>query len=133
MGSGDPVLGDVMKRCLFVDDSSVIRKVAKRILADTGLLVIEAGTGRDAIAMCAEHMPDYIVVDSTLPDVATEEFIRAIRNLEAPTRPRIALCITEMDVGTIMRAKRAGADSYMLKPFNRTQLMDNFLTFSRAA
>lgn len=122
-----------MKRCLFVDDSSVIRKVAKRILADSGLLVIEAGTGHEAIEMCAEHMPDYIVVDSSLPDIPAQDFIRAIRSMESPVRPRIALCTTEMDVGTIMRAKRAGADTYMLKPFNRTQLLESFRSFRAAA
>ena len=42
-----------MKRCMFVDDSSVIRKVAKRILGGPDLLVVEAATGYDALDMCA--------------------------------------------------------------------------------
>jgi two-component system chemotaxis response regulator CheY len=41
-----------MKRCLFVDDSAVIRKVAKRILGGPDLQIVEASTGFDAIAMC---------------------------------------------------------------------------------
>ncbi|MBN9070988.1 MAG: response regulator [Rhizobiales bacterium] len=122
-----------MKRCLFVDDSSVIRKVARRILADSGLLMIEAGAGRDAIEMCAEQMPEFIVVDNSLPDMPVEEFIRTVRSIASPIRPRIALCTAEMDIGAIMRAKRAGADSYMLKPFNRTQLLEGFRSFSAAA
>ena len=58
-----------MKRCMFVDDSSVIRKVAKRILGGPDMLVIEAASGLDALDMCAADMPDIIVVDGALPDM----------------------------------------------------------------
>ena len=58
-----------MKRCMFVDNSSVIRKVAKRILGGPDMIVIEAGSGLDAIDMCAADMPDIIVVDGALPDM----------------------------------------------------------------
>ncbi len=57
----------VMKRCMFVDSSSVIRKVAKRILGSSELLVIEADRGQGAIDMCSADMPSIIVVDSSLP------------------------------------------------------------------
>jgi two-component system chemotaxis response regulator CheY len=122
-----------MKRCLFVDDSSVIRKVAKRILSGPDMIVVEAATGFEAIDLCAEDMPDFILVDSGLPDISAEEFIRHVRALHAPTRPRIAVCLTEMDIPAIMRAKRAGAQGYLLKPFNRAQLLDNFRHLQSAA
>ena len=122
-----------MKRCLFVDDSSVIRKVAKRILAGPEIQVIEAGTGFEAIEMCAELMPDYILVDGVLPDMPVESFIRNVRSFQKSPAPRIAVCLTEVDVPAIMRAKRAGAQGYLLKPFNRAQLLDNFQTLRAAA
>lgn len=122
-----------MKRCLFVDDSSVIRKVAKRILSGPDMLVIEAATGNAAIDFCAGDMPDFILVDAGLPDMAVEEFIRHVRALHTKTRPRIAICLTELDVPMIMRAKRAGAQGYLLKPFNRAQLLDNFRTLQAVA
>lgn len=122
-----------MKRCLFVDDSSVIRKVAKRILAMPDLLVVEAASGFEALDLCAEHMPDFILVDVGLPDMSAEEFIRSVRALGNVNRPRIAVCLTEMDVPAIMRAKRAGAHGYLLKPFNRAQLIDGFRTLQDAA
>ena len=71
--------GRNMKRCMFVDDSSVIRKVAKRILAGPDISVIEAGTGYDALGICASHMPEIIVVDSTLADMPAVEFIHRVR------------------------------------------------------
>jgi two-component system chemotaxis response regulator CheY len=122
-----------MKRCLLVDDSNVIRKVAKRILAGPDMLIIEASSGFEAFDLCAEHMPDYIVVDGSLPDVTAEEFIRHIRTIESEQPPRIAICLTEMDVPAIMRAKRAGAHAFMLKPFNRAQLLDQFRSLQAAA
>ena len=122
-----------MKRCMFVDDSTVIRKVAKRILGGPELLVIEASTGFDAIGMCAADMPDIIVVDGALPDMSAVEFIRRVRAIESPIKPQIAICLTEVDVGAIMRAKRAGAQGYLLKPFNRPQLLDRFRSLQSAA
>lgn len=115
-----------MKRCMFVDDSSVISKVAKRILGGPDILVIEAATGRDAIAMCESDMPDIVIVDAGLPDMTAVDVIRSIRSIPSPVVPQIALCLTEVDIGCIMRAKRAGAQGYFLKPFNRTQLLEAF-------
>jgi two-component system, chemotaxis family, chemotaxis protein CheY len=122
-----------MKRCMFVDDSAVIRKVAKRILGGPDLQIIEASTGFDAIALCTNDMPEIIVVDGALPDMSAVEFIRRVRAIETPVKPRIAICLTEVDIGAIMRAKRAGAQGYLLKPFNRPQLLDRFRSLQDAA
>lgn len=122
-----------MKRCLIVDDSSVVRKVAKRILGGPDLSVAEADSGTDAIEKCRIAWPDYIIVDGVLSDMAVEEFIEEIRTL-APNgkMPRISVCVVEMDVPRIMRAKRAGAVNYCMKPFTRPQLMERFRELSAA-
>jgi two-component system chemotaxis response regulator CheY len=111
---------------MFIDDSSVIRKVAKRILNGPDMVVIEAESGSDALYMCDTDMPDIIVVDGGLPDMAAEEFIRRVRTIPSPIRPQIAISLIEVDIGAIMRAKRAGAQGYLLKPFNRQQLLQRF-------
>lgn len=59
----------VMKRCMFVADSGVTRKVAKRILGGPDLAVVEAANGSEALDMCVHDMPDIIVVDGVLPDM----------------------------------------------------------------
>ena len=118
--------GPAMKRCMFVDDSSVIRKVAKRILGGPDMIVVEAGSGLEALEMCMADMPDIIVVDGALPDMTAEEFIRRARAIETPVSAQIMLCVMEVDIGAIMRAKRAGAQGYLLKPFNRSQLLERF-------
>jgi two-component system chemotaxis response regulator CheY len=122
-----------MKRCMFVDDSSVIRRVARRILGSSDLLVIEASTGAEAIDICAADMPEIVVVDGALPDMASADVIRRIRAIPSPVKPLIAICLTEVDIGAIMRAKRAGAQDYILKPFNRAQLLDRFRILQAAA
>ena len=123
-----------MKRCMFVDHSSVIRKVAKRILSGgPEMVVVEAETGADALEMCAVEMPDVIVVDSALADMQMVDFIRSVRSIENAAMPQILVSLVEVDIGAIMRAKRAGAQGYMLKPFNRAQLIERFRTLDMAA
>lgn len=122
-----------MKRCMIVDDSPVIRKVARRILSGSNMAVVEAATGSEALEMCAADMPELIVVDATLPDIAAVDFIRRLASTSADTRPQVLICMTEMDVATIMRAKRAGASGYVLKPFNRPQLLERFRQYAAAA
>ncbi|WP_192254808.1 response regulator [Mesorhizobium silamurunense] len=122
-----------MKRCLFVDDSSVIRKVAKRILGGSDIVVIEAATGLDAIEICSGNMPDVVVVDGGLADMQVADLIRRIRGIDAAVKPQILVSLIEVDVGAIMRAKRAGAQGYLLKPFNRAQLLESFRVLKIAA
>lgn len=122
-----------MKRCMIVDGSSVIRKVASRILSGSDLIVQEAATGGDALVLCAARMPDVLIVDARLPDMAADALIRQINALNVFARPHIFLCMTEFDVGAIMRAKRAGAKGYILKPFNRSQLLESFREMNLAA
>lgn len=121
-----------MKRCMFVDDSSVIRKVARRILG-AEMTMVEADNALDAIEMCATEMPDIIVVDGNLPDMEAVDFIRRIRTVQSPIVPQILVSLVEMDIGSIMRAKRAGAQGYLLKPFNRPQLLERFRALPDAA
>jgi two-component system chemotaxis response regulator CheY len=117
-----------MKRCMFVDDSSMIRKVAKRILSGPEVLFVEASTGIDAIDMCEADMPHVIFIDAVLPDMLVEDAIRRIRAIPSPIIPQIAISLVEMDIPAIMRAKRAGAQHYLLKPLDRTQLVERYRT-----
>lgn len=116
-----------MKRCMIVDDSSVIRKVAKRILAGPQMQIIEASSGEEALSLCQAEMPDLIMVDGDLADMKATDFIARIREIVGNNdMPRIAICILEMDIGTIMRSKRAGAKGFIMKPFNRPILIERF-------
>lgn len=108
-----------MKRCLVVDDSSVVRKVARRILEDLEFTVVEAEDGRQALERCYETMPDLILVDWNMPVVSGVEFLASLRSTRGGSAPKVVFCASENDVAHIARAMRAGADDYLLKPFNR--------------
>ena len=113
-----------MKRFMIVDASSVVRKIAKRILTEEGGVVYEAEAADHKIEMCNYELPDCCIVSANLPDMETADAISALRRLPDGKKVKILLLTIEMNVGKIMRAKRAGADGYMMKPFNREILFN---------
>lgn len=117
-----------LKRCLIIDDSPVIRKVAKRFLQDLNYIIVEAENGADALMKCRGAMPDVMMLDHTLPDMTTQEFLEAMKRQSPGKLPVILLCTTQLDVVRIMKAKRAGATGYVLKPFTRATLHNSFLS-----
>ena len=122
-----------MSRCMIVEKSGVVRKVAKRILSTPEMYVVEADTADRARTMCEAQMPDIIVVEADPLGMALEDFIRAIRAMESDVKPLIVISMIELDLVTMTRAKRAGADDYLLKPFDRQLLTGRFKEFNRAA
>lgn len=122
-----------MKRCMIVDNSNVIRKVAKRILSGPQMTVIEAQTGQEALSMCRADLPDIIIVDLALADMEAADFIRNVMAIQAEHKPHVLVCMTKLDVGGFMRAKRSGASGYILKPFVRAQLLERFREIDMAA
>lgn len=108
-----------MKQCLIVDDSAVIRKVARRILETLNFKVSEAEDGEKALVLCTEAMPDAILLDWNMPTMDGYDFLRALRQSPGGDGPKVLFCTTENDVGAIARALHAGADEYIMKPFDR--------------
>jgi len=112
-----------MKTCLVVDDSKVIRKVARHILEALHFNVEEAVDGREALDRCnAGDMPDVILLDWNMPVMSGMEFLRSLGASDFPNRPKVVFCTTENDVAHIRAAIDAGADEYMMKPFDRETL-----------
>jgi two-component system chemotaxis response regulator CheY len=110
-----------MRSCLIVDDSKVIRKVARHILETLEFAVDEAEDGREALARCEASMPDVILLDWNMPVMSGMEFLRALRQTDL-VQPKVVFCTTENDIGHIRAAIEAGADEYVMKPFDRDTL-----------
>ena len=108
-----------MKSCLIVDDSKVIRKVARHILETLDFTVSEAADGREALDSCLASPPDVILLDWNMPVMSGMEFLRALRQSEHLAQPKVVFCTTENDVAHIRAAIAAGADEYVMKPFDR--------------
>ncbi|GGG36908.1 response regulator [Chelatococcus composti] len=115
-----------MKTCLVVDDSPFIRKVARKILEELSFEVSEAGNGQEALDHCMSFMPDAILLDWNMPVLDGPQFLEAVRAMEGGNRPKIVFCTTENDPGHIARALIAGADEYIMKPFDREILTFKF-------
>ncbi len=107
-----------MKTCLVVDDSRVIRKVSRRILEDLGFEVAEAGDGVEAMAWCTAMMPDAILLDWRMPAMDGLEFLKKLRAETGGDQPKVVFCSVENEIESIREALDAGADEYIMKPFD---------------
>lgn len=111
-----------MPTCLVIDDSRVIRKVSRHILQALDFTVLEAENGQVALEMCQESMPDAILLDWNMPVMSGIEFITQLRVQPSGDKPKVVFCTTENDVAHIRQAIDAGADEYVMKPFDQETL-----------
>jgi two-component system, chemotaxis family, chemotaxis protein CheY len=108
-----------MRNCLVVDDSRVIRKVACRILQDLEFHTEEAEDGLTALSACRSKMPELILLDWNMPNMNGIEFLKTLRKECAGDYPVVVFCTTENDIAHITEALGAGANEYIMKPFDR--------------
>ncbi|MGI9426298.1 MAG: response regulator [Hyphomicrobiaceae bacterium] len=111
-----------MKQCLVVDDSPIIRKVAKCLLTSMGYGVEEAEDGQQALEMCQKQAPDIILLDRDMPVMGAQEFLNVLARTHRGAKPFVLFATTDFDPADISRCIDAGADDYILKPFDRTSL-----------
>ena len=115
-----------MRTCLVVDDSRVIRKVARRIIEDMGFDVAEAGDGIEALAWCRASMPEAILLDWNMPGLNGIEFLRQLREERGGDGPKVVFCTVENDVERIREALECGAAEYIMKPFDSDIMQSKF-------
>lgn len=120
-----------MQRLMIADSSDIVRKVGKRILSELGFLVAEADTAGEAILACQTELPDVMIVDAGLEDAI--EVITSVRAMPNGKNVKIFYCIIEADLKKMMAGKRAGADDFLLKPFDRKILTSVFAAQVAAA
>ena len=108
-----------MKSCLVVDESKVIRKVARRILEELCFEIQEAVDGQDALESCQRNMPDVVLLDWNMPVMNGLDFLRNLRSTAGGDQPIVVFCTTENDMAHIRMAIEAGANEYIMKPFDR--------------
>ena len=111
-----------MKTCLVVDDSSVIRKVARRILEGLDFQIVEAEDGEKALEVCKRGLPEAILLDWNMPVMDGYHFLSHLRRMPGGDVPKVVFCTTENDVAHIRAAIEAGANEYVMKPFDRETL-----------
>ena len=107
------------KNALVVDDSRVLRTVARRIFEELQFSVAEAEDGMTALRAVREKMPDIILFDGNLPSMKGVEFLKSVRGQQGGDRPVILVATTESDADEIAHVIHAGANEYLMKPFDR--------------
>ncbi len=123
-----------MKRFLIADQSEIIRKVARHYLEQQSIEVLEADTADEALALCRQNRVDGIILDWRLPGKTPVEFLTALRFSGENTRkPLVIYATSENDAGDISRAFSAGADSYLMKPFDQVSFKETLSNAGVAA
>lgn len=107
-----------MKSCLIVDDSRVIRKVARQIFEAIGFACDEAENGQLALDYCKAKLPDFVLLDWNMPVMNGLEYVKLLRQLPNGDKPVVVFCTTENDMNHIQEAIANGANEYIMKPFD---------------
>ena len=108
-----------MQTCLVVDDSSIMRKIARRILEGMDFQVIEAEDGVDALVACKRAMPEAVLLDWNMPVMDGYHFLGHLRRMPGGDAPKVVFCTTENGIEHISRALEGGANEYIMKPFDK--------------
>jgi len=115
-----------MKTCLIVDDSKVIRMVARKILQGLGFDTLEAADGQEALDHCKSKLPDGVLLDWNMPVMDGLTFLTELRALPGGGAPIVVFCTTENDIEHIQKALDAGANEYIMKPFDSEIIQAKF-------
>ena len=110
--------------CLIVDDSRVIRRMAADILKSLGLRPAEAENGLKAVEFCRDTVPDMVLLDWNMPEMDGITCLRQLRAMNLEPRPFVVMCTTESGMPKICEALEAGADEYIMKPYDQSVLLD---------
>jgi two-component system chemotaxis response regulator CheY len=111
---------------MIVDDSKVIRMVARKILEELQFSIVEAEDGKQALTACLKKMPDAILLDWNMPVMSGIEFLKALRGTDGGQNPIVVFCTTENDIAHIQEAIGAGANEYIMKPFDSDIIQAKF-------
>jgi two-component system chemotaxis response regulator CheY len=108
---------------LIVDDSPVTRQILRTLMEAAGHEVVgQADNGRDGLQCSQELKPDLMLLDMLLPQLDGIEVLQRLK--EAAYRPKVVMLSSVSAVERIKAARAAGADFYLLKPFENDKVLE---------
>ena len=114
-----------MYKALIIDDSKSIRMRLAQMLASLDFSVIEAEDGLDGLEKIKiMPLPDLILLDWNMPNMNGYEFLKAIKKNTAYNKILVLMVTTENEMSQVVKALEAGADEYIMKPFEEEALKD---------
>jgi len=120
-------------RILVVEDQEDLREIARFALEGAGYEVVEAATGAEGIAKAETEHPDLVLMDIQLPLIDGYECTRRIKALPGMARTTVIAASSFAMKGDEERARAAGCDGYVTKPYSPRQLVDLIRQFSARA
>ncbi len=121
-----------MSKILIVDDSAVMRKIIKKRIKESGLIVDEfadAGDGKQALDVISHDNIDLVLCDCNMPNMSGLEFVKTLRSLNLPRKIPVVMITTEGSDSKKIEARESGADGYLTKPFKPDQLRDTLRNY----
>jgi two-component system chemotaxis response regulator CheY len=104
-------------KVLVADDSALMRHVLVKILSEAGVeSVVQAWDGQAAVQKVAEEAPDLVLMDWVMPNMTGIDAVRKIR--ASGNNVPIIMCTTEGEQNRVVDAIKAGANSFVVKPFD---------------
>ena len=115
-------------RLLIVDDQAVSRQIVTAICVKLGLASVDtAQNGAEALAMMRERDYAIVISDWNMGPMSGYELLRAVRADERLARTKFLIMTARTDADAILAAKRAGVDTYLIKPFTPKMLQEKLL------
>jgi two-component system chemotaxis response regulator CheY len=115
-------------RALVVDDSRAMRSIIRRHFDQLGIQVDEAASGAEALFVLNQiPMPDVVLLDWNMPEMNGLDCLRRLRADAATANLRVMMVTTESEMAQVAMALEAGADEYLMKPFDRQALLEKLL------
>jgi two-component system, cell cycle response regulator DivK len=121
------------KRILVIEDQEDNRRILRDLLTSAGYEPIEAVTGEDGVALAETHRPDLILMDIQLPGLDGYEATRRIKANPALRQIPIIAVTSYALSGDEVKAKAAGCDGYVTKPFSPRALLAKVREYLPAA
>ena len=112
------------KRILVVEDQEDNRQILRDLLGTVGYEMIEAEDGEQALVQAAKHRPDLILMDIQLPILDGYEATRRIKADPALKAIPIIVVTSYALSGDEEKARAAGCDAYVAKPYSPTELLE---------
>ena len=110
-----------MAKVLVVDDAAFMRLRACKVLQAHGHEVVQAENGADAVRQYAEHRPDAVLMDITMPRMDGLAALKEIRKIDPDARVAMVTAMGQQAI--VMEALRAGAKDFVLKPFQPDRVL----------
>jgi two-component system chemotaxis response regulator CheY len=115
-------------KALVVDDSRSMRAILSKQLRELGFQVVEAPGGVEALRALNEEGPFHLVLlDWNMPDMDGREVLAVMRSEAAYQEVRVMMVTTESEMSQVSVALEAGANEYLMKPFDRDSLLEKLI------